>query len=86
MLNANGNDAEAVVFISRLALEFRTRFKKDVVIDIVSFRRWGHNEADEPFATQPLMYKKIGQKRARVKSTPNNWRPRGLSNLEKASK
>jgi 2-oxoglutarate dehydrogenase E1 component len=59
IFHVNGNDAEAVVFIARLALEFRVRFRKDVVVDIVSFRRWGHNEADEPFATQPMMYKKI---------------------------
>jgi 2-oxoglutarate dehydrogenase E1 component len=59
IFHVNGNDAEAVVFVSRMALEFRMRFRKDVVIDIVSFRRWGHNEADEPLATQPMMYKKI---------------------------
>ncbi len=63
IFHVNGNDAEAVVFISRLAVEFRTRFKKDVVVDIVSFRRWGHNEADEPFATQPMMYKKIANQK-----------------------
>ncbi|MFT5446489.1 MAG: 2-oxoglutarate dehydrogenase E1 component [Gammaproteobacteria bacterium] len=59
IFHVNGNDAEAVVFVSKLALEYRMRFRKDVVVDIVSFRRWGHNEADEPFATQPMMYTKI---------------------------
>jgi 2-oxoglutarate dehydrogenase E1 component len=59
IFHVNGNDAEAVTFIARLALEFRMHFRKDVVVDIVSFRRWGHNEADEPLATQPMMYKHI---------------------------
>ena len=59
IFHVNGNDAEAVVFIAQLALEFRLRFNNDIVIDMISFRRYGHNEADEPLATQPMMYKKI---------------------------
>ena len=61
IFHVNADDPEAVVHCARIAIEYRQKFKKDVVVDMICYRRHGHNEGDEPMFTQPKMYKKIGE-------------------------
>ena len=63
IFHVNGDDPDAVVYVAKMALDYRMEFKKDVVIDMVCYRRHGHSEADEPAATQPIMYRQIRQHR-----------------------
>jgi len=59
VFHVNGDDPEAVVFVTRMAMDFRNEFHKDVIVDICCYRRWGHNEADEPSVTSPMMYEAV---------------------------
>jgi 2-oxoglutarate decarboxylase len=84
ILHVNGDDPEACVRVARLAFAYRQRFHKDVVIDMVCYRRHGHNEGDDPSYTQPLMYAKIDQRRSVRKLFTESLVKRGQLSLEEA--
>ena len=84
IIHVNGDDPEACVRVARLAFAFRQRFHKDVVIDMVCYRRHGHNEGDDPSYTQPLMYAKIDQRRSVRKLFTESLVKRGQLSLEEA--
>jgi 2-oxoglutarate dehydrogenase E1 component len=68
VFHVNGEDPEACVHVARLAIEYRQRFRKDIFIDVLSYRRWGHNESDEPSFTQPILYELINKKPSVMKT------------------
>jgi 2-oxoglutarate decarboxylase len=84
ILHVNGDDPEACVRVARLAYAYRRRFHKDVVIDLVSYRRHGHNEGDDPHYTQPLMYAKIDERRSVRKLFTESLVKRGQLSLDEA--
>jgi 2-oxoglutarate decarboxylase len=86
ILHVNGDDPEACVRVARLAFDFRREFHKDVVIDMWCYRRWGHNETDEPSFTQPLMYARIKNRRSVRKLYTERLVNRGDLSLEDAEK
>jgi len=84
ILHVNGDDPEAVVFCAQLVFDFRQTFKKDVVIDLVCYRKHGHNEADEPAATQPLMYQNIRARKSPRELYADALAERGLVSAAEA--
>jgi len=84
IFHVNGDDPEACVRVMQLAFEFRQAFGKDVVVDLVCYRRWGHNEGDDPSYTQPLMYKAIEARRSVRKLYTEELVNRGDLTLEEA--
>jgi 2-oxoglutarate dehydrogenase E1 component len=86
IFHVNGDDPEAVLFVTRLALQYRRKFRKDVVIDLVCYRRHGHNEADEPFATQPIMYGRIKGHKTTRELYANRLEAAGVIDATTASK
>ena len=84
IFHVNGDDPEACVRVAKLAFEYRQEFKKDVVIDMVCYRRRGHNEGDDPSMTQPLMYNLIEAKRSVRKLYTESLIGRGDISVEEA--
>jgi len=84
IFHVNADDPEACVRVARLAYAYRQKFRKDVVIDLVGYRRYGHNEGDDPSYTQPLMYAKIDQRRSVRKLFTESLVKRGKLSLEEA--
>ena len=84
IFHVNGDDPEACVRVARLAFAYRQRFHKDVVIDMICYRRLGHNEGDDPSYTQPLMYKRIEARRSVRKLYTEALVKRGDLTLEEA--
>jgi len=84
IFHVNGDDPEACVWVATLAMAFRQQFRKDVVIDLVCYRRYGHNEGDDPSYTQPLMYQKIEQHRSVRKLYMESLVNRGDITVEEA--
>ena len=81
VFHVNGDDLDAVAYVTELALEFRQKFHRDVFVDILAYRRHGHNESDEPRFTQPALYKKIAEHPNPSKSTLNvSFRKEGSLN------
>src|SRR5216683_1250750 len=86
IFHVNGDDPEAAVMAMEIALDYRAKFKKDVVVDLVCFRKLGHNEQDEPMVTQPLMYKIINQHPGTRRLYADRLLAQGLIGLEDADK
>ena len=78
IFHCNGDDPEAVVFATKIAIEYRMKFHKPVVMDMFCYRRFGHNEGDEPAFTQPMMYKNIRshQTTVQIYASQADWRRR----------
>jgi 2-oxoglutarate dehydrogenase E1 component len=86
VLHVNGDDPEAIIFATQIAFEFRMKFNRDVVLDLVCYRRHGHNEADEPAVTQPEMYKKIKSMRPLRELYADQLIHQGVISSEEAEK
>ena len=86
VIHVNGDDPEMVVNAAKIACKYRNKFKKDIVIDLFCYRRRGHNEADDPSATQPLMYEKISSHPSVLNQYENNLMKEGILDAEQSKK
>ena len=86
ILHVNGDNPEAVVHCAKIATEYRQKFNRDVVIDIVCYRRFGHNEGDEPSFTQPIMYQKIKKHPSTLKIYGNKLSNEGLTSIDQVER